>query len=217
MSFAITLSSCSDDPRKLTKTLSGQIKVNSVKPTGIVDLMNPSFELDYDSSYTTKNYCEVGAPFNRSYFITDMKIDIGKKIIISCAVDVLETYKEGIKPINANVIRSEKTDMAEPYLPDNEYKIRTGFQNYTDVFAGGASLFNQGDYVLSWMGGYHADETYIPVVEEPGDWASNWRNYYVMEGLGNFVPLSEIYPSASSTPSFEAVKTYFNGVYTKIS
>lgn len=217
MSFAITLSSCSDDPRKLTKTLSGQTIVNNVKPTGIVDLMNPSFELDYDSSYTTKNYCEVGAPFNRSYFITDMKIDIGKKIIISCAVDVLQTYKEGIKPINANVIRSENENMAEPYLPDNEYKIRTGFQNYTDVFSGGASLFNQGDYVLSWMGGYHADETYIPVVEEPGDWADNWGNYYVMEGLGNFIALSEIYPQASSTPSFEAVKTYFKGVYTKIS
>lgn len=217
MSFAISLYDCSDDPRKLTKTLSGQITVNNVRPTGIVDLMNPSFELDYDSSYTTKNYCEVGAPFNRSYFITDMKIDIGKKIIISCAVDVLQTYNGQIKPINANIIRSENENMAEPYLPDNEYKIRTGFQNYTDVFAGGASLFNQGDYVLSWMGGYHADETYIPVSEEPGDWATNWGNYYVMEGLGNFIALSEIYPQASSTPSFEAVKTYFNGVYTKIS
>lgn len=215
MSFAITLSSCSDDPRKLTKTLSGQIKVNSVKPTGIVDLMNPSFELDYDSSYTTKNYCEVGAPFNRSYFITDMKIDIGKKIIISCAVDVLETYKDGIKPINANVIRSEKTDMAEPYLPDNEYKIRTGFQNYTDVFAGGASLFNQGDYVLSWMGGEHADDDWTLVETEPGDWSWNWGSYYVEEGVGNYTPLRQIYPSASTTPSFSAVQTYFGGIYYK--
>lgn len=87
--FTINLYNCSDDPRKLSKTLSGETPVTGVKPTGIVDLMNPTFELSYDSDYTTKNYCVVRAPFNRSYFITDMQVDIGKKIIISCTVDVL--------------------------------------------------------------------------------------------------------------------------------
>jgi hypothetical protein len=47
MAFSIRLYNVSDDPRKLNKTLTGELLVNSVKPTDIVDLMNPSFILDY--------------------------------------------------------------------------------------------------------------------------------------------------------------------------
>ena len=93
MSFKATLYNCSDDPRKLSKTLpvDSKIVVSSITPTESCDILNPTFILNYDSAYTTKNYIVVDTPFNRSYFITDMKIDIGKKIVISCAVDVLQT------------------------------------------------------------------------------------------------------------------------------
>jgi len=105
MAFSIRLYNVSDDPRKLNKTLGEYLPVENVRPTDIVDLMNPSFILDYKESYTTKNYLYAAAPFDRYYFITDMKIDIGKKIIISCSADVLYTYRDDIKRINANVVR----------------------------------------------------------------------------------------------------------------
>ena len=156
MSFAITLSSCSDDPRTLMKTFSGQITVNNVKPTGIVDLMNPTFELSYDSNYTTKNYCEVGAPFNRSYFITDMKIDIGKKIIISCAVDVLQTYHSSIADSEAYIIRTGHFASGASYLPDDQVPITTETQ--TQNYSFDSTPFStidgiNGNYVLTVIGG----------------------------------------------------------------
>jgi hypothetical protein len=130
MAFSLTLYDCGDDPRTLNKTLTGDISVSNVKPTGVVDLMSPTFELDYNANYTTKNYCVAGPPFNRCYFITDMKIDIGKKIYISCAVDVLNTYKDSINNLEVNIIRQEKSygpGDVERYLPDSEYKIRSGY------------------------------------------------------------------------------------------
>ena len=94
MAFTATMYVINDDPRTLMKYMSPTtaIEVTGIKPTGVVDLLNPTFELDYNADYTTKNYIEVGAPFNRCYFIKDMKIDVGKKIYITCAVDVLQTY-----------------------------------------------------------------------------------------------------------------------------
>lgn len=134
MSFSATLYNNSDDPRKAEKTLSSGILVASIVPTEACDILNPTFILNYNSSYTTCNYIVVGAPFNRSYFITDMKIDIGKKIEISCSVDVLSTYWANIKGNEVNVVRQE--NLKEPYLPDSEYKTYTDFAPYNYIATG---------------------------------------------------------------------------------
>lgn len=122
MSFSATLYNCSDDPKVLNKTLSNGKTVSTITPTDSCDILNPTFILSYDAAYTTCNYITVDAPFNRSYFITDMKIDIGKKIVITCAVDVLRTYKEGIKECLACVTRNE--GIGKPtYVPDNKLPL----------------------------------------------------------------------------------------------
>lgn len=125
MAFSAMLYNCSDDPRKAVKTLPEGIPVASIIPTESCDILNPTFILDYKESYTTCNYIVVSSPFNRRYFINDMKISIGKKIEISCAVDVLSTYWNGIKENEVNVVRQE--NLTEPYLPDPEYKTFTDF------------------------------------------------------------------------------------------
>lgn len=214
MAFTLTLWNCSSDPRELKKDLKGDIPVYDVKPTGIVDLMSPSFELNYKPEYTTKNYCSVGAPFNRSYFITDMKVDIGKKIIISCAVDVLQTYQSGISQINANIVRQE--NLAEPYLPDSEYKIRTGFQNYTELFQGGEVSFAGGDaqysYVLSWVGGdYTGQYIKLPINIQPADWTTSWADYYVFDGT-DYVSVGIPY-GFTVAPDYQTVYQDYNGVW----
>lgn len=122
MSFSATLYNNSDDPKKLSKNLTGGIPISSITPTESCDLLSPTFILNYNSSYTTCNYIVVGAPFNRSYFITDMKIDIGKKIVISCSVDVLETYKLSIKNCVACITRNEGIG-APTYVPDDKLPL----------------------------------------------------------------------------------------------
>lgn len=121
MSFSITLYNNPDDPRKAVKNLGTGYVVNNVVPTEDCDVLNPTFILNYNANYANYNYVVAGAPFNRSYFIIDKKISIGKKIEISCAVDVLQTYWDQIKGNTVNVIRQE--NLKEPYLPDPEYKI----------------------------------------------------------------------------------------------
>lgn len=134
MAFSATVYNCSDDPRKAVKTLPAGEPVASIVPTESCDILNPTFILDYKVAYTTCNYIIVGSPFNRRYFITDMKIDIGKKIVISCAVDVLSTYWADIKGNEVNVVRQE--NLKEPYLPDPEYKTFTDFAPYNYIATG---------------------------------------------------------------------------------
>lgn len=212
MAFSATFYNVTDDPRSLNKTLSGGTTVTSIRPTENCDLLNPKFELDYKANLTTCNYVVVGAPFNRSYFITDLSIDIGKKIYITCAVDVLETYKDDIESLTVNVIRQE--NLTEPYLPDSEYKIKAGFQNYTQLFSSPHTLTEEGDYVLSWIGGQGSAGAFVAVLVEPADWSTNWGNYYYWDWGTGMTLLSTRYPSATGVPNFEAVKSYLQGIYT---
>lgn len=215
MAFTINLYNVSDDPRKLNKTLGNPIEVTNVRPTDIVDLMNPSFILDYNENYTTKNYLYASAPFDRFYFITDMKIDIGKKIVISCAVDVLQTYATNIGSITADVIRQE--NKKDVYLADSDFNIKAGFVPIVDIFTGGAEgeQFTSGKYIFSWIGG--PSDNYVLVASEPDDWEIDWGSYYIYRNsTGAYELLSSVYPSTSSTPSFNTVYRTFQGIYTLI-
>lgn len=226
--FTINLYNCSDDPRKLSKTLSGETPVTGVKPTGIVDLMNPTFELSYDSDYTTKNYCVVGAPFNRSYFITDMKIDIGKKIIISCAVDVLQTYKDDIKPINANVIRQEK--LIKEMLPDPNFVyldqsdvISVLPNNYSNTIFGPQT--SDGFYIVLGVNGAanaHVDDVdgFTKLESEPADWNMRYMFYWVNTGstaVPSMVSIGDLISAGTiqAGVSYNDVVAGYGAVYSK--
>lgn len=156
MSFSATLYNNSDDPKKLSKNLTGGLTVSSITPTESCDILSPTFILNYNSSYTSCNYIVVGAPFNRSYFITDMKIDIGKKIIINCAVDVLETYKLSIKNCIACVTRNE--GIGEPtYVPDDKLPLDPNQKELKTVLLEGGEIgvepinYESGNHLLVAM------------------------------------------------------------------
>lgn len=121
MALTATFYNVSDDPKTIGKTLGTGKEVTNIRPTESCDLLNPTFILDYDDgSLADYNYVVVGAPFNRNYFIQDMKIDIGKKIVISCSVDVLETYAAGILIAPVVITRTEN-----PALIGNEQFYHT--------------------------------------------------------------------------------------------
>lgn len=228
MAFSIKLYNVSDDPRKLNKTLTGELSVNNVRPTDIVDLMNPSFILDYNENYTTKNYLYAEAPFNRFYFITDMKIDIGKKIVISCSADVLYTYRDDIKRINANVVRQEFK--VKEMLPDPSYV----YLNQSDVInvtpeGVGSSIFgNQiqnGYYIVLGVAGAENNnvdeiEGFTLLVGEPANWSTGYMFYWVnagtpsqqsMRSIGDLISSGQM----SANPLYSDVVAQFGGVYQK--
>lgn len=229
MAFTITLYNCVNDPRSLNKNLRDGIETSNVRPTGKVDLLNPTFELDYSAALTTKNYCVVGAPFNRSYFITDMQIDIGKKIIISCDVDVLNTYKEDIKELSVNVVRQERK--IKEMLPDPNFV----YLNQNDVINVlmtpiMSNFFGDQDpnafcYVLGVQGasnGHIGDiDGFTLLTEQPSNWSLTYMFYWVntntpqepqMYSIGELISRGVL---PQSEPSYTSLVQTYGGVYSK--
>lgn len=228
MSFSANLYNCKDDRRKLSKTLTGQgIPVNSITPTGAVSLSSPTFILSYDESYIGCNYLVIDeAPFNRCYFIEDMQIDIGKKIVISCVVDVLQTYKKQIKKLTANVVRQEGT--IKEMLPDNSFcylnqidvinKLMT-VQNYF------GNQIDGGHYTVLAIAGAdnsHFDDVdgFTKLTSAPADWAMRYIFYWVNAGSSatpNMVSIGQLVTEGTlpQNVSYADVEGAYGGVYEK--
>lgn len=121
MSFNVNFYKTNDDPKVANKAIIA-IKQASCRPTTTVDILNPVFEVDYDAALLKANYCYCALFGNRYYFINDIKVDIGKKIILYCSVDVLKTYYSQIKECKACITRSES--IGEPtYVIDNKLPV----------------------------------------------------------------------------------------------
>ena len=96
-----------------------------------------------------------------------MSITIGKKIVITCAVDVLSTYWNSIKGNEVNIIRQE--NLTENNIPDPEFKLFSDFshKNYlpdkstpTNPYSG---VLNEGEmnaycYVLAYACGPYTSQ-----------------------------------------------------------
>lgn len=156
MALTARISVMDVDPRTLLKVPQSEITVSSIRPTGEVNLLTPTFVLDYKEAYTSKNYIYVGAPFNRYYFITDMKIDIGKKIIINCKVDVLQSFSQQVLSSRGYIIRTGSYAASAKYLPDENIPINT--QTQTQNYEFSSTPFQtidsiNGNYILTVIGG----------------------------------------------------------------
>ena len=126
--LSIVIASSADDPRKLNKTYSGGIQTSCyVKEP--CDLYNPSFILNYNGSYLSKNYIYVPA-WGRYYFIDDITLDVGGKCVITATEDVLMSFKSQILGIDATIVRAGDLNQANMYINDG-----SAINNqYTDEF-----------------------------------------------------------------------------------
>ena len=91
-------------------------------------LMEPTLILNYNSTiFGDCNYCEIGAPFNRSYFMSPPVAIAGGRMRVTLAVDVLETYKSGIGALEPIVTRCEQE--THPMLVDELVSAKAGYKN----------------------------------------------------------------------------------------
>lgn len=159
MALTVTLYNVTDNPKKVNKTLGSAVHTfsSNVQPTDPCDILNPSFILNYGSTGATDisaNYCVVGSPFNRNYFIKGSKILTGGRMQIDCTVDVLTTYADGINAANATIIRSAKighpTLVADSKLPVWTNERTTYIDNFSDT-PFGATITKP--YILTTIGG----------------------------------------------------------------
>lgn len=86
-------------------TLSGSLR----NETSVID---PVIRIELDENDISEknffqcNYCTIER-FNRKYFITDMQSLRNNLVEVHCHVDVLDTYKDEIKDLNAIIRRQE--------------------------------------------------------------------------------------------------------------
>lgn len=83
-------------------------------------ILKPRFVLKSTTNAINANYlyCDLTA---RYYFITDYEMLSGQRIAINCEIDVLFTYREQIKALNATMLRNEF--IGSNYIPDNNLPL----------------------------------------------------------------------------------------------
>lgn len=126
MAFTVTLYTCSADRRVVDKSsyltpISNGTNV-VCRPTDGVDMLAPTFILDYKESYLTANYLYCSTFGGRYYYVEDREIEIGKKIVLHCKVDPLYTWKNGFINCNGTITRSESIG-GPTYVPDSKFPV----------------------------------------------------------------------------------------------
>lgn len=120
----LNLLKTTDDVRVCAKTVIPVATITAI-PTEKINILNPSFIVEYKANLLTANYCYI-AELNRYYYITSHNLERGNRLIFNCEVDVLKTYYEQIKNCTATVIRSESegkpTGIPDKQLPINPNK-----------------------------------------------------------------------------------------------
>ena len=186
--ITIQLGNFSGDQRNLTKTLRNGINVNC-EIYESCSIYNPLFVLDYKPKYIGFNYVYVDL-WHRYYFITGQDLQAGKKVILRCHCDVLNSFGSQLLDTQFRVKRSETR--YDPYIPDNGYV----YQDQFDVIGLNPHL-NQ-DYLFSdqtegstvYLIGINGNPNshysdimgFLEVEQEPLDWATTYRSYYINRG-----------------------------------
>jgi hypothetical protein len=124
------------------------VDITLINPTNII---NPVFKVKDADIYMTANYCYVN-DLHRFYFIDDITLDNGYGFL-HCSVDVLMTYKEGLRNLEAVVTRQEAH--VDFYQNDERYRIEQRTAKRTIAFSGGDASgfdFNNQQFILGVVG-----------------------------------------------------------------
>lgn len=130
--------------RSLTPVAAFAIPDNVIEK---MDLLNPvlTFKNDQFSQYANANYCHIGAPFNRYYFMGTATAGEDGLTRIPCHVDVLYTYRNSI--LSADCIAERSSSSYSEYLQDEFIQIEKGYTYNISKFNYSFDP-DTGDYVL---------------------------------------------------------------------
>lgn len=117
----------------LTKTLEEKIELTGTLRDAS-NVLNPSIEIQASATtIANRNYFEI-PEFGRKYFITEITSKGYGMVIVSGHVDVLSTYANDIKKLNAVIARQE--NRYNLYIDDNLFKIDSRTIIQTKDFSG---------------------------------------------------------------------------------
>lgn len=118
--MTINLYSTSSDERRAVKDLTLIAENVPIKPTDTIDMLQPNFIISYNAAYLGANYLYC-PDFGRYYFVGDLQVDIGKRIIFPCMVDALSSWINQMLSCQCTVTRSETAGINA--VPDAQLPI----------------------------------------------------------------------------------------------
>ena len=133
MSFDIMLRKCTSENNKIGKSFVAEVDItlNGTFKSS-VDVLDPVIQIQTDTNLSAYNYVEI-AQLGRKYFMSPT-VDNNKLWTLTCHVDVLETYADGIKACEALVQRTAKDSMIDYYYNDGslytEQRSVVTYQNF---------------------------------------------------------------------------------------
>ncbi len=114
--FSVTFYKTASNPFKIDKVLTDATPITNAKPNTPCNVLTPQLIINYNSAIANYNYCILGAPFNRCYFVGNITLDSAHQMIVPLSVDVMSTYGNGIKNANGVVTRSSKYSYPTLYI-----------------------------------------------------------------------------------------------------
>lgn len=143
----------------LMKNVSDNNVVN--KSTSIIDnvscvlkdpteLIDPVIKISSDDITSEVNYCYVES-LGRYYYVRNKRQVISGMCELELHVDVLMSFKEEFKQLNAIVNKTERTDIADMYINDGSFL--TSADSIMQVYNFNNGFNDSPDYILLTAGG----------------------------------------------------------------
>lgn len=127
---------------KVIEPVATGINFNLLASTSIE---NPQLTIQFNPAYLVCNYVYI-PDFHRYYYCT-VTVDNYNIMTISCNVDVLMSFKDGIRATEQNITRSEDPKIYNLYINDPRMQALTQMQVQQKVF--GNEIFNVNDMTLT--------------------------------------------------------------------
>lgn len=133
MASKITLYKCADDPRTVSKTLTGGAEYDFIA-RGAININRPTIRIQTATNLSEYNYAYI-ADYNRYYYIESTTASRADIWDFALRTDVLQTYASDIKALTGTVDRSET--LRSGYLQDSDYQAQQYRQIVTKAFPNG--------------------------------------------------------------------------------
>lgn len=149
MVFSLYVTSSERNALRKTLSASTDLQGNIVGESSII---NPTFLINgnmlYEYNYL---YCP---DFGRYYFIDDIVVVRTGLFRVSCSVDVLMSYREGILGLQAIISKQSSINHANPFINDGSFVAsqQVSLEKMEFVRTGGLGFLNEGQFVLVTLG-----------------------------------------------------------------
>lgn len=149
--MTVTFYQNKSDERKVNKSITQKLQLSSIILKEDTSILRPILECHYDAKILQSNYLQIDT-FSKYYFIDDITLAAGQRLIITCREDLLMSNKTQLYKTSAFVERSEKK--SNLYINDPIFIARSdSIIDYILINKNKHFSTEYGDYVLAIAGG----------------------------------------------------------------